>query len=128
MNTQPKKTSIWAGFGTMFSKIPPVLFVCWMITAILNILFGYDTTSFGGVQSIPAFEREFGNPTGPDGSYEISPSRALFMSSIGFAGKVFGALVCLYSSYEVRILLTAYSSVRHSLSRSATAAASGSSA
>ncbi|KAL2134864.1 hypothetical protein VTI74DRAFT_10670 [Chaetomium olivicolor] len=70
MNIQPKKTSIWASFGTMFSKMNPALFI------------------FGGVQSIPAFEREFGNPTSPDGSYEISPSRASFMSSIGFAGRL----------------------------------------
>ena len=75
----------------VFSKMTLVLFSAWMITALLNISFGYDTTSFGGVQSIPAFAKEFGGLKG-DGTYALSASRASFMSSVAFAGKLLGAM------------------------------------
>lgn len=77
----------------MLSKVTPSLMVACFVTALLNLLFGFDTTSFAGVQSIPAFERQFGTPTGPDGEYELSGARASFMSSIGFVGKFCGTLV-----------------------------------
>lgn len=76
----------------VFQKMTIVLFFSWMTTSLLNIMFGYDTTSFAGVQSIPSFAREFGSQDG-DGSYALSASRASFMSSIGFAGKLLGAMV-----------------------------------
>ncbi|RDL36187.1 Uncharacterized protein BP5553_06799 [Venustampulla echinocandica] len=88
----PKTTSPIGGFKLMFKKLTPALFMCWMVTAILNVLFGFDTTSFGGVQNIPAFGREFGTPIGKNGAYMLSASRASFMSSVGFAGKFLGAL------------------------------------
>lgn len=75
-------------------KMTPHLFMVCFITAMLNMLFGFDTTSFSGVQSIPAFERQFGTPTS-SGGYELSSSRASFMSSVAFAGKFFGTLVRL---------------------------------
>lgn len=78
--------------GTMLMKMTPGLFLVCFITAMLNMLFGFDTTSFSGVQSIPAFERQFGTPTS-GGGYELSSSRASFMSSVAFAGKFFGTLV-----------------------------------
>jgi hypothetical protein len=88
-----QQQSALTGFKLIFRKMTFPLFMCWMITAVLNILFGYDTTSFGGVQSIPAFTREFGSPTGDSGKYALSPSQASFISSIAFLGKLFGALV-----------------------------------
>jgi Sugar (and other) transporter len=78
--------------GMMLKKITPGLFLVCFVTAMLNMLFGFDTTSFSGVQSIPAFERQFGTPTS-GGGYELSSSRASFMSSVAFAGKFFGTLV-----------------------------------
>ena len=75
----------------VFKKMTLPLFTAWMITSLLNIMFGYDTTSFAGVQSIPAFAKEFGGPDGK-GGYALSASRASFMSSIGFAGKLVGSL------------------------------------
>lgn len=77
---------------SMLKKMTPALFSACFITAMLNMLFGFDTTSFSGVQSIPAFERQFGTPTG-DGGYGLSGSRASFMSSVAFSGKFFGTLV-----------------------------------
>lgn len=68
------------------------LFIACFITAMLNMLFGFDTTSFAGVQSIPGFAKQFGSQL-PDGTYSLSSGRASFMSSIGFAGKFFGTLV-----------------------------------
>ncbi|KAF3407108.1 High-affinity glucose transporter ght1 [Talaromyces pinophilus] len=76
---------------SMLNKMTPALFSACFITAMLNMLFGFDTTSFAGVQSIPAFERKFGTPTG-DGGYGLSGSRASFMSSVAFSGKFFGTL------------------------------------
>lgn len=77
---------------SMLKKMTPALLSACFITAMLNMLFGFDTTSFSGVQSIPAFERQFGTPTG-DGGYGLSGSRASFMSSVAFSGKFFGTLV-----------------------------------
>ncbi|KAF2452369.1 general substrate transporter [Lineolata rhizophorae] len=81
-----------SSFGAVFREMTPALFVSCFITALLNMLFGFDTTSFAGVQSIPAFGRQFGTPIGPNGAYQLSASRASFMSSIGFAGKFVGTL------------------------------------
>ncbi|CAL5867003.1 uncharacterized protein PFLUO_LOCUS1215 [Penicillium psychrofluorescens] len=61
---------------------------------MLNMLFGFDTTSFSGVQSIPAFIDQFGNAVKPDGSSAISAARVSFMSSVAFVGKFFGTLTC----------------------------------
>jgi hypothetical protein len=85
----------------MIKKITPALFTACFITAMLNMLFGFDTTSFSGVQSIPAFERQFGTPTS-DGGYGLSSSRASFMSSVAFSGKFFGTLVCDILLLEAR--------------------------
>lgn len=76
----------------MVTAMTPRLFACCFITALLNMLFGFDISSFAGVQNIPAFQRQFGQPTGTDGAYALSASRASFMSSIGFAGKAVGTL------------------------------------
>lgn len=87
---EPAQTS---RFGGILRKVTPSLTVACLVTALLNLLFGFDTTSFAGVQSIPAFERQFGTPTGSGGKYELSGARASFMSSIGFVGKLCGTLV-----------------------------------
>jgi MFS transporter, SP family, sugar:H+ symporter len=76
----------------VFRKMTWPLFSAWMISALVNIIFGYETTSFGGVQSIPAFIKEFGEETAP-GKYTLSPARASYTSSTAFAGKLIGALI-----------------------------------
>jgi sugar porter (SP) family MFS transporter len=80
------------GLGAIMKKMTLPLFGVCFVTAMLNMLFGFDTTSFAGVQSIPAFEDQFGTPIGAGGSYELSSSRASFMSSVAFAGKFLGTL------------------------------------
>lgn len=77
----------------VFQKMTWNLFLIWMVTSITNIMFGYASTSFSGLQSIPSFTQEFGTPNGVDGSYSLSASKVSFMSSIGLAGKLFGTLV-----------------------------------
>jgi hypothetical protein len=69
---------------------------------MLNMLFGFDTTSFSGVQSIPAFIDQFGNAVKPDGSSAISAARVSFMSSVAFVGKFFGTLVCVSEKRPLR--------------------------
>lgn len=76
----------------MVNAMTPQLFACCFITALLNMLFGFDISSFAGVQNIPAFQRQFGEPIGEGGKYALSASRASFMSSIGFVGKFIGTL------------------------------------
>lgn len=76
----------------VFRKMTWPLFSAWMISALVNIIFGYETTSFGGVQSIPAFAKKFGQKTAP-GTYALSPARASYTSSTAFAGKLIGALI-----------------------------------
>ncbi|KAI1324482.1 general substrate transporter [Xylariaceae sp. FL0255] len=90
-NTTTRLKDSPAEFRRVFKDMTWRLFMCWQITSLMNIMFGYDTTSFAGVQSIPAFAREFGDPM-KDGSYALSASRVSFISSIGFAGKIVGAL------------------------------------
>lgn len=89
-----KGTGAW---GRLAHAMTLRLFVACFSTALLNMLFGFDTTSFAGVQSIPGFERQFGSEH-PDGSYTLSGAQVSFMSSIGFLGKFFGTLVCNFAS------------------------------
>ena len=89
---------------TMYRKMTMTLFMACLITALLNLLFGFDTTSFAGVQSIPAFEREFGTPIGTHKSYALSASRASFISSSAFAGKFLGTLVCTLFHISGRLI------------------------
>lgn len=78
----------------VFQKMTWPLFSAWMISALINIIFGYETTSFSGVQSIPGFTREFGSETAPgSGKYALTAARASYTSSTAFAGKLVGALV-----------------------------------
>ena len=81
--------SPWSRLAHMMT---PRLFAACFITAMLNMLFGFDTSSFAGVQSIPGFTRQFGSKQ-EDGTYRLSSARVSFMSSIGFAGKFCGTLV-----------------------------------
>ncbi|KAI1329931.1 sugar transporter-domain-containing protein [Xylariaceae sp. FL0255] len=76
----------------VFRKMTLRLFLVWMATAMINIIFGYETTSFGGVQSIPGFVRQFGTEVSP-GKWELSAARASYTSSTAFAGKLIGSLV-----------------------------------
>jgi SP family sugar:H+ symporter-like MFS transporter len=80
------------GLGALFRKMTFRLFVASVVTALMNLILGIDTTSFGGVQNIPAFQKEFGTRSAT-GTYALSPSRASFMSSVAFSGKFVGTLV-----------------------------------
>ena len=77
----------------VFRKMTGRLFMVWMISALVNIIFGYETTSFSGLQSIPAFAKEYGSKTAT-GTYALSPARASYTSSTAFVGKLLGSLVC----------------------------------
>lgn len=109
------------GFRHIFKKMTPTLFMACFITALLNMVFGYDTTSFGGVQNIPSFVRQFGDKTGPN-KYVLTASRASFMSSVAFAGKLTGTLVrILHTPACCHRWLIGYRQVHSQLSILATA-------
>lgn len=91
MGTSARIDTKVESFRHVFEKMTLPLFTCWMITALVNIVFGYETTSFAGVQSIPAFAKEFGNTVAP-GEWSLSPARASYTSSTAFAGKLLGSL------------------------------------
>ena len=95
-----------SGLRVVFGKMTTRLFIACLVTALLNLLFGQDTTSFSGVQSIPAFDRVFGTPIGKNHSYALSASRASFISSVAFAGKFVGTLV------RVHVVFRAFFAVR----------------
>ena len=78
--------------GAVFRRFTFTLWLACATTSLLNVLFGYDTTSFGGVQAIPGFTRHFGDAVGNSGAPALSASRASFMSSIAFVGKFLGVL------------------------------------
>lgn len=87
-----EKSSSRIAWKVLFEKMTPVLFVSWMITAQINIIFGYETTSFSGVQSMPSFAKEFGSQDS-SGKWALSAARASYTSSTAFAGKLIGSLV-----------------------------------
>ncbi|CAK7200719.1 hypothetical protein SEUCBS139899_003418 [Sporothrix eucalyptigena] len=94
ITTGDRARSKVASVRYVFQKMTWPLFSAWMISALINIIFGYETTSFSGVQSIPGFTREFGTETSPgSGKYALSAARASYTSSTAFAGKLVGALV-----------------------------------
>lgn len=92
INTDKDPATKGKKWRVMATAMTPRLFACCLITALLNMLFGFDISSFAGVQNIPAYQRQFGTATAPDGSPMLSASQASFISSIGFAGKFVGTL------------------------------------
>jgi hypothetical protein len=94
--TPSKKSSSLKTWKDVFEKMTPFLFVSWMVTAQINIIFGYETTSFSGLQSMPSFAKEFGSQDS-SGKWALSAARASYTSSTAFAGKLIGSLVYTYS-------------------------------
>ena len=94
MTTSERTSAKVESLRYVFRKMTWRLFWAWMVTAMINIIFGYETTSFGGVQSIPAFVREFGDQNA-NGKYVLSATRASYTSSLAFVGKLLGSLVSL---------------------------------
>lgn len=58
----------------------PFVYYCAFIFAWGDILFGIDTGSFGSIQALPSFLRDFG-VRGKDGSYSLSTERKSIMNS-----------------------------------------------
>ncbi|KAJ5602258.1 sugar transporter [Penicillium lagena] len=88
----PNNSSRGISRKVLFEKMTPILFLSWMVTAQINIIFGYETTSFSGVQSMPSFATEFGSQDS-SGKWALSAARASYTSSTAFAGKLIGSLV-----------------------------------
>ncbi|KAJ5212494.1 uncharacterized protein N7498_004140 [Penicillium cinerascens] len=92
MTTSERLGSKTYSMKYVFRKMTWRLFWAWMVTALINVIFGYEVTSFGGVQSIPAFAKQFGQKTA-SGKYELSSERASYTASLAFVGKLVGSLM-----------------------------------
>jgi hypothetical protein len=73
--TQQKKTT-----SSSWHDANWFLIYCAFIFAWGDILFGIDTGSFGAIQALPSFLRDFGTK-GDDGTYSMSTRRVSIMNS-----------------------------------------------
>lgn len=61
-----------------------LLAIC-LFLSIGTLIFGYDTSSFSGVQAIPAFVSQFGEEV--EGMKILLPVRLSLINSLAFVGK-----------------------------------------
>ncbi|EED16095.1 sugar transporter, putative [Talaromyces stipitatus ATCC 10500] len=76
-------------FGSMMS--PMLLFSCFCLL-VGDMLFGYDTSSFGGILANPGFVRQFGQYHPKTKTYAIDSLHTSLLSSLAFIGKFIGCL------------------------------------
>ncbi|KAI3599979.1 sugar transporter [Moniliophthora roreri] len=76
----------------VLSKMTPRLFAITAFMALGNIIYGYDTASFGGVQAIPAFGRQFGEFDRTLNRYALPARTSSLLTSLAFLGKFIGTL------------------------------------
>ncbi|KAH8901337.1 general substrate transporter [Thozetella sp. PMI_491] len=73
------------------SVTPYMLYCCLMFNAG-NVLFGIDVASFGSLQTLPSFLRQFGELQ-ENGNYALSTSRKSIMNSVNWTGKLVGCAI-----------------------------------
>ncbi|KAK7054677.1 hypothetical protein VNI00_003140 [Paramarasmius palmivorus] len=71
----------------------PRLFAITAFMALGNIIYGYDTASFGGVQAIPAFGKQFGEFDPTLNRYALSAYLSSLLTSLAFLGKLVGTII-----------------------------------
>ncbi|VUC23442.1 unnamed protein product [Clonostachys rosea] len=81
-----KSRSAWA------SATPMLLFSCFCLL-MGDVLFGYDTGSFGGILANPGFLRQFATHNPKTDTYAFEPVKVSLMSSLAFIGKFLGCLI-----------------------------------
>ncbi|WVF67472.1 hypothetical protein IAT40_002228 [Kwoniella sp. CBS 6097] len=74
-----------------FAAMSPMLAFSCFCLLVGDMLFGYDTASFGGVLANPGFVNKFGDLTAA-GTYKISSLNTSLLSSLAFIGKFLGCL------------------------------------
>uniref|UniRef100_A0A8H7N517 Major facilitator superfamily (MFS) profile domain-containing protein n=1 Tax=Bionectria ochroleuca TaxID=29856 RepID=A0A8H7N517_BIOOC len=81
-----KSPSAWA------SVTPMLLFSCFCLL-VGDVLFGYDTASFGGILANPGFLRQFATHNPKTDTYAFEPVYVSLLSSLAFIGKFVGCLI-----------------------------------
>ncbi|CAH0057906.1 unnamed protein product [Clonostachys solani] len=81
-----KSRSTWA------SVTPMLLFSCFCLL-VGDVLFGYDTASFGGILANPGFLRQFATHNPKTDTYAFEPVYVSLLSSLAFIGKFLGCLI-----------------------------------
>ncbi|CAL5867679.1 uncharacterized protein PFLUO_LOCUS1898 [Penicillium psychrofluorescens] len=71
---------------------PMLLFSCFCLL-VGDILFGYDTASFGGILANPGFLKQFGEYDPSTQSYTLDSVHTSLMSSLPFLGKFLGCFI-----------------------------------
>ncbi|PCG91079.1 Major facilitator superfamily domain, general substrate transporter [Penicillium occitanis (nom. inval.)] len=78
--------------GSMASISPILIFSCFSLL-VGDMLFGYDTASFGGILANTGFISQFGTYNSKTKAYAISSTHTSLLSSLPFIGKWIGCLV-----------------------------------
>lgn len=84
------KGSIFVGAAAFKTATPSLFFFCG-IYAMGSIFFGYDSSSFSGVQAFDPFVRQFGTYDAATGSYILSSLTTSLMNSLPLLGKFLSA-------------------------------------
>ncbi|KAJ8079086.1 hypothetical protein AAF712_006464 [Marasmius tenuissimus] len=74
-------------------KLTPRLFFIVGLMSLGNIIYGYDTASFGGVQAIPAFGRQFGTFDSKLNRFALPARTSSLLTSLAFLGKLIGTII-----------------------------------
>uniref|UniRef100_A0A0B7KCS7 Major facilitator superfamily (MFS) profile domain-containing protein n=1 Tax=Bionectria ochroleuca TaxID=29856 RepID=A0A0B7KCS7_BIOOC len=69
-----------------------LLFSCFCLL-VGDVLFGYDTASFGGILANPGFLRQFATHNPKTDTYAFEPVYVSLLSSLAFIGKFVGCLI-----------------------------------
>ncbi|CAG9990675.1 unnamed protein product [Clonostachys byssicola] len=81
-----KSRSPWA-------SVTPMLFFSCFCLLVGDVLFGYDTASFGGILANPGFLRQFATHNPKTVTYAFAPVYVSLLSSLAFIGKFIGCLI-----------------------------------
>ncbi|KAH8880772.1 putative sugar transporter [Thozetella sp. PMI_491] len=76
-----------------WSMMTPMLFFSSFCLLVGDMLFGYDTGSFGGILANPGFVRQFGTYNSKTNAYAFDSLHTSLLSSLAFIGKFVGCLV-----------------------------------
>ncbi|WVQ68314.1 uncharacterized protein L199_006521 [Kwoniella botswanensis] len=75
-----------------WKQTTPFLVFCVIAYAWGDLMFGIDTGSFGSLQVLPSWLKDFGHLDPATGKYSNPTSRTSIMNSVVFAGKLVGTM------------------------------------
>ena len=83
---------VFAGKAAYSTATPRLIFFC-CIYAMGSVFFGYDGASFGGVQAMTPFLRQFGTYNATTKKYALAKNTQSLMNSLPLLGKFLGAVI-----------------------------------